>query len=62
MLNIHKAKQCGAGLETTVSAPRRSGIVSGPGMCVTKVTVLQNKSEALPVKVHKPLQSCFRVT
>jgi len=51
MSSNHKAKQWGAGqgnkvMNCGISAPWRSWAVSGPGMCITKVSVLQNESEA----------------
>jgi len=59
-----KAKRCGAGQETKVvncgiSASGHSRAISGPGMCVTKVTVLQNKSKACHFKVYKLLLCCM---
>jgi len=60
MLSDHKAKWCGARLETrgvncAISATRCSRAVSGPGMWMTKISVLQNVSEAHSFKVHKLL-------
>jgi len=55
MSSDYKAKWCGAGLETKdvscgVSAP---SVVSGLAMCITKVNIPQNESEAQSLKVHK---------
>jgi len=60
MSNDCKAKQFDARLETkvvncSILAPRNLKAVSSLGMCIRKVTVLQNESEAHSFKVHKLL-------
>jgi len=61
MSSNHKAKWCGEGLETEVSSGRRcSEAVSGQEMCITKVSALQNESEANGLEVHKLLWCCFK--
>ena len=65
MSSDRKVKRCDAGLENkvpncSISLPGGfSRAVSGPGMCMTKVSG-QNESGPNSFMVHKTLQSCFK--